>query len=209
MAPVPWGLRATWRQGQPSTGWPWTRVSKESTHFPEAELPDQHPPTPGLGPPCWAMEMLGQQESQALPWPAGLDGGSPLPVRVPNTGNLFAANGRLPRCCRSCRRTRALSCWPCHPRVWSRAASTEQSQRGAQPQGPPPSRQHFPPLVYLQALARGVPRSPDSEHPLTHSISMASHRGHHSCLPAPALWGAAGDRGEQRGGCQDHGTWAA
>lgn len=62
--------------------------------------------------------------------------------------------------------------------------------------------------MYLEALARGVPRGPDSDHPLTHSISMASHQGHRCCLPAQALRGATGKRGEHRGGCQSRGMWA-
>ena len=91
----------------------------------------------------------------------------------------------------------------------------EQSHRhSAEPErgtalGPPSRLAARPTPMYLQALARGVPRGPDSEHPLTHSISMALHQGHHSRPPAPALWGAAGERGEHRGGCQSHGTWAA
>lgn len=50
---------------------------------------------------------------------------------------------------------------------------------------PPGSTSH---PMCPRALARGVPHGPDSEHPLTHSISTASHQGHHGCSLALALW---------------------
>jgi len=76
----------------------------------------------------------------------------------------------------------------------SRRHSTE-PERDTAP-GPPTRWAELPTPMYLQALARGVPCGPESEHPLTQSISVASHQGHRACLLA--LRGAAG-RGETSG----------
>lgn len=112
--------------------------------------------------------------------------GSPVPGCGDKAGNSSAAKGRSGRCCG---RTRALSCRLCHP--WS----TEQSW-GAHPWGadpwvqtpgaPHPRSQRA--LGPAGSLARGVPRGPDSRHPLTHSIPAPA--------PAPAPRGATG-RGPQ------------
>ena len=148
------------------------------------------------------------QEPQAPPWPAGLAGAPPSPSVCPTLGICLLRRGG----CWGCRRTRALSHSPCHPGVQSRATGTVWSQRGAQPQGPLPHRQHFPPLCTSKPWHEGchaaVSRSPDSEHPLTHSTSMALHQGHCSRLSLPAPQGAAGQMLERRGdvGCVRVGT---
>lgn len=184
-------------------------MSEQGTQFPAAQ---PAPPNTRTGSPVPGHGDSGTGRSPGLHHGhsrLGWMGAPPFSDRVPNTGNLFAAKERLPWCCRGCRRTRALSCWPCHPRAWSRAAGTAWSWRGGHSLAAPTHQPALLTPIYLQALARGVPHGPDSEHPLTHSISVALHQGHRGRLPAPAPQGAAGERGERGGGFQGRGMWAA
>lgn len=167
-------------------------VNEQSTHFPKAQLPSQHPHTARETPPCLAMGTLGQEEPRALPRPRllGLNGGCPS---LPLCPTLRICLWRGGRCSAA---GAAGGQGPFHGSLQHGAEQPAQhGTRGAQPWRPPLTGQRCPPTPrYRPALAQGAPRGPDSELSLTHSISLAPHQGPCGHWPALAPRGAIGDR---------------